>query len=366
MSLQQIFRGKQASLALIFGLAFAGSARSALTQTVLDTPVAASANAPITLNVVVSGKGGVPVSDLKQQDFTLLVDKKPTPIASFKAVEAPVAAGRGTVAHGDVEVILLVDSVNTRFSHVAYERQEIQKFLKSNDGVLPRPVSLVLLSDTDLKIEPVPSRDGNALSDILEKSEIGLRQIRRSAGFDGAVERFEISARALKQIATYEATRPGRKLLVWISPGWPLLSGPGVNLSKKESLGLFHTAVDLSNSLTRAGITLSSVDPLGVDESLVRSSYYKAFLDGVPDASKMEAGNLALQVLAAQSGGRVFSSSNDIARGIADAVSDAQSFYVLTFQPPPADHPDQYRSVSVNVNNPGLAARTRTGFYSQP
>jgi VWFA-related protein len=365
MSFQRTLSGKQIVAALFSCIAATIGAQSALTQTMPDSG-AANSHAPITLNVVVSGRDGVPVSDLGQQDFTLLLDKKPTPITSFKAIQAPIAVGRETVSHDDVEVILLVDSVNTRFSHVAYERQEIQKFLRSNDGVLARPVSLVLLSDTDLRIEPVPTRDGNALSDVLGKSEIGLRQIRRSAGFDGAVERFEISARALKQIASYEATRPGRKLLVWISPGWPLLSGPGVNLTKKESLGLFHTAVDLSNSLTRAGITLSSVDPLGVDESLVRTSYYKEFLNGVPDASKMEAGNLALQVLAAQSGGRVFTSSNDIARGIADAVSDAQSFYVLTFQPPPADHADQYHGISVTVDKPGLAARTRTGFYSQP
>jgi VWFA-related protein len=352
---------------VLFSVATAVGSNAALAQA---APAPVDHNAPVTLNVVVSGRNGVPVTGLQQEDFTLLLDKKPHPITSFKALQAPT--GTPAAKNEDVEVILLVDAVNTRFSHVAYERQEISKFLKSNNGVLPRPTSLVLLSDTQVQIQPIPTRDGNALSAGLEQTETGLREIRRDSGFEGAIERFEISARALKQLAAYESTRPGRKLVVWISPGWPLLSGPGVDLTNKESQSLFHTAVDLSDSLTRAGITLSTVDPLGVEESLNRTTFYKEFLAGVPTASKMEAGNLALQVLAVQSGGRVINSSNDVARGIADAVSDAEAFYVLTFQPPPADHPDQYHSLSVTINNEdrsqksALTARTRTGFYSQP
>jgi hypothetical protein len=70
-------------------------------------------------------------------------------------------------------------------------------------------------------------------------------------------------------------------------------------------------------------------------------------------------------VLAAQSGGQVLNSSNDIARSIAGCVVDATAFYTLTFDSPPADHPDEYHSLQVKIGKSGLTAHTRTGYYAQ-
>ena len=50
----------------------------------------------------------------------------------------------------------------------------------------------------------------------------------------------------LERLADYEATKPGRKLVVWISPGWPLLSDPEVGFTSKEQLGLFNSIVAFS------------------------------------------------------------------------------------------------------------------------
>ena len=60
----------------------------------------------ILLDVVVTPKSGPPVSGLRQQDFTLLDNKVPQTITSFQAVD-----GR----HAPIEVILLVDAVNTGY-----------------------------------------------------------------------------------------------------------------------------------------------------------------------------------------------------------------------------------------------------------
>jgi hypothetical protein len=51
---------------------------------------------------------------------------------------------------------------------------------------------------------------------------------------------------------------PGRKLLVWISPGWPyLVSGMDRELaSKRQKQELFNSIVALSDGLRRARITL--------------------------------------------------------------------------------------------------------------
>src|SRR5271163_1621849 len=65
-----------------------------------------SANPLITLDVVVTDKSGRPQAGLQQQDFTLLDNKKPQKVVSFRAVEEP-----SSKAVPPVEVILFMDTV---------------------------------------------------------------------------------------------------------------------------------------------------------------------------------------------------------------------------------------------------------------
>jgi VWFA-related protein len=315
----------------------------------------------ITLDVVVADKAGKAISGLQQQDFTLLDNKEPQKILTFHGVE-------GTATPDPpVEVILLVDEVNASFTNVGTERQEIEKFLRQNSGELARPVSIVLFSDTGATIGTTPSRDAKALITDLNQSKNSPRIIGRAQGVYGAVDRFQLSLRTLGQLAEYEATRPGRKLVVWISPGWPLLSGPNVDLSSKDQQEFFRSVVALSDGLRKARITLYSVDPLGTADAVgVRTSYYKDFLKGVRAARQVQAGNLALQVLADQSGGRVLNSSNDVAGEIATCIADANAFYVLSFDGVEGDGPNEYHMLEVKIDKPGLTARTRSGYYAQP
>ena len=85
-----------------------------------------------------------------------------------------------------------------------------------------------------------------------------------------------------------------------------------------------------------------------------------------PDYSKMQVGNLALQVLALQSGGRVLNSSNDITGEIARAAADGDAFYTLQIKSAPAEHANEYHSITVGVDMPGATALARTGYYAQP
>jgi len=325
-----------------------------------------SASAPgrrITLDVVVTDKSGKPVPGLQQQDFTLLDDKQPQKILSFQASVLPTD-GANAAPDTPVQAILLVDAVNASFHSVSYERTELQKFLQQNDGRLPLPTSLVIMSDTS-QGQSGTTRNGNDLVVSLNSNQSGLRTIGRSQGFYGGADRVQISLNTLENLATHLATEPGRKMVIWISPGWPFLSGPGVELSAKNQDSIFNTIVGLSDMLREARITIYSVDPLGMNDSLGRRFYYESFVKGVGSASKVQNGNLALQVLAAQSGGLVLNSSNDIEKLMASCLTDARAFYTISFDSPPADHPNEYHSLQVKIDKPGLAARTRTGYYAQ-
>jgi len=315
----------------------------------------------ISLDVVVTDKSGKPVSGLQQQDFTLLDDKQPKPITSFRAVNETVEPD-----DSPMQAILLVDAVNTSFMTVSHQRQELENFLRQDGGKLLMPTSLVFLTDKSTEIKPVPTRDGNALADSLKANASSLRVIGRSTGFYGAVERAQISLRMLEGLTAYERTQPGRKLLIWLSTGWPLLSGPNTYLSEKDQQGLFSTIVALSATLRRARMTVYSIDPVGTaDAGSFRTFFYESFLKGVKSAKSVQNGNLGLQVLAVQSGGLVLTSSNDIVTSMAKCVDDAKAFYILSFDSPPADNPNEYHNLQIKIDKPGLTARTRTGYYAQ-
>jgi VWFA-related protein len=311
----------------------------------------------ITLDVVVAPKSGAPVPGLRQQDFTILDNKASQPVVTFNAISGLQAP---------IEVVLLVDAVNTNFNSISYERQQIDKFLRAGGGRLPYPTSLAIFTDTGTQVQQQSTRDGNELSAALDRTTIGLRDINRSAGFWGADERLDLSLNALQSLAAKESTRPGRKIILWVSPGWPYLSGPGVELDGKQEQQLFAQVVALSTQFRRAGITLYSVDPLGAGQNVAPEFYYEDFLKGVAKPSQVQLGNLALQVLAVQSGGLALSSGNDIAAHLQQCIADLESYYEISFDGPPTDRPNEYHQLEIKVDKPGLAARTRTGYYSQP
>jgi VWFA-related protein len=324
----------------------------------------------IRLDVQVTDKSGAPVRGLQKQDFTVLDDKRQQNIVSFHAVDGHTVGANtengGPVSTTDsVEIILVVDAVNASFQTVANERDEIKRFLLRNDAKLDKPMSLVIFSDKGADVQKGSSRDGNVLATQLDEKATALRLINRSQGFYGAQERFQMSLQTISSLAAYEGTRPGRKLMIWISPGWPLFSGPHTQLSAKDAQRLFNSIVEASNDLRRARVTVYSIDPLGMTD-FVSSKYYEEFLKGVTSVSGTWFGNMGLQVLAIQTGGKVLTSTNDIASGIADCAADADAFYVLSFDAARADHPNEYHAIGITVDKPGIKARTRTGYYAQP
>ncbi len=298
---------------------------------------------------------------LSQQDFTILDNKQPQKILSFEAV--------GQTAPGDAaaEIILVVDAVNTSFSRMAYEREEVEKVLKQDGGSLSRPVSIALFTDSGIQSPSEPSRDGNALVAWLDQHETGLRTSTRSQGGWGALDRAQMSLNALQRLAEYERNQAGRKIVIWISPGWALLSGPNVQLTSKNQQDIFNSIVATSTALLRSRITLYSVDPLGSsDAGGFRTFAYEGYLKGVTKPSQVHFGNLALGVLAVHSGGRVLNSSNDVAGEIESCIRDANVYYVISYELPPADGPNEYHAIEVKMDQPQLKAQTLSGFYAQP
>ena len=315
----------------------------------------------IHLDVLASDAAGKPVLGLEPMDFKLLDNNLPGKILSFRSFD-----GINVKPNPPVEVILVFDTVNLPFQQIAFTRQEIAKFLRENGGHLAQPVSLMLLSDAGLRIQPRPSVDGNALVTVLDQIKGTVHRINSAMGAGGDLERFQLSLRQIAVIAENEAMKPGRKLLIWVGPGWPMLNGDSFKFSDKDQMHYFDTIVELSTKLREARIVVHSVAPINVESDGTRRFTYQDFLKGVPSPRKADTGNLALKVLALQSGGRILGPDNNVAEQIDNCIADANAFYTLSFNPPHAEHADEYHDLKVQVAQPGVTVRTTSGYYNQP
>lgn len=320
-------------------------------------------NGATPLDVVVTDKAGHPIPGLQESDFTLLDNGHPTQIKSFEAIAAP---GTATPSTTPTQVMLVIDEVNTSFIAVSVERTQLHNFLTQNQGHLPLPVSIAMVTDTGVQLLNQPSTDGNALDAQLRQEQSTLRSIPRSAGFYGGTDRLQISLQSLNRIVGSLATLEGRKLLIWISQGWWTFNNPNVMVTEPERRTFFSAVVSFSDALQRGQITLYAVNPEGTEDAGNFSNFeWQNFLKPVPSAKKADPGDLALQVLATHSGGLVLFGSNDIASELVKCVADGTAWYRLTFDPEQAEAPETWHSLEVKLDKPGMKVRTSNGYYAE-
>ena len=331
----------------------------------------------------VTDAAGSPITGLTASDFTLMQDRQPQSIASFRAVngeEAPVPP----------QVMLLLDAVNNSSRDLANDRKGVESFLRQSRTPLPYPISIAVLSDAEIKSGPL-TRDRSALLGELADLSSRLRPIAcandvspsetfRAVLMPGAVttddsskelnclnQRFVTSISALTRFAKLQIDIPGRVILIWLGSGWPLLNNKQFRPDDASvKAGFFQNLVQVSTALREAQVTLDVLLPSSLFRtSELRSEHDSAFLAGVPNQDEVTAASLGLQALAHQSGGQSLIGARNIPEGVAACMADAQSYYELTFDSAPGAHFGEYHSLLVKVDRPGSTVRTNTVYYAE-
>lgn len=365
-----------AFFALMTGLIcvpISGFAQSAGDQNapVSTQPVAAStaqgapgSNQPgaISLDVLVTDKSGAPVTGLQAGDFKLLEKKQPLDIVSVRAAGSESAPGDPPAV-----AIIVVDAVNAWILTVNAERQMLAKYFEENNGQLPIPVYLAIFTDQGTKVHNPATQDGKALEEFLNANTTDLHNVKRPDGWWGDMEREQLSLKTLNYLTSQVTSMPGRKLFIWLSPGWNLqTNGQWDGASKSDQQALYDNAASVSTALRAARVTVYSIDPSGSEREMTFGPTYEAFLKGLDVPKRADYGYLLLQVLAMQSGGQALYAANNLSSLINKSLAETKAYYVLTFNPPSAAHPSEYHPIEVQIDKPGVKARTRTIYYSSP
>lgn len=307
----------------------------------------------IHLDVVVTDTSGQPVSRLQASDFKVLDEGAERKIASFAGFD-----GASAKLDPPAQVILLIDSVNNGFVEMGYIRQGVERFLAENGGHLAQPTVIARFVPSGVQFLSQPSRDGIALATVV--NQIGATT--RPRGLDD----FALSMHALSTIANKEIKEPGRKLLIWLGPGWETpgpVRGAFTKVDERNQRSYYQVMVQLAKVLHEGRVVLYG-GYSGAD------FYMRDFLKPITKISKMDPRALSLGVLSAKSGGRGELSAINRDSAVTDAinhfVAEASVYYTLTFEAPRAKGQDEFHSLQVMVDKPALMARTVSGYYDEP
>jgi VWFA-related protein len=351
------------TIGLLLSAAVAMGQQPSLASESVQDPLAAPESAPqspamnaesgIHLDVVVTDASGKPVTGLRQGDFSLLDDGKPQKIVSFAAFD-----GVKSKPDPPVEVILVIDALNNSFVEMGFILQGLEKYLRENGGQLLQPTSIARLTVAGMKTLSGPSLDGNALADVVH----GIGASNMPIG----VYTFPPSMNALARLAQDEASKPGRKLLIWLGTGWPtpaMIRETYTPTDERQQRENYQLMLQVSKALLDGHMVVYG-------GSTASDFYMRDFLKGAGKASDLDPRVLSLDVLAFKSGGRgelpAINADSVVTAALNHFVQEASAYYAISFNPPLTEKTDEYHDLKVAIDRAGLNARTVSGYYDQP
>ncbi len=412
-----MFGGGQLAL-LGLGVALLGAQQPA--------PLFRAATRLVEVSVTVVDKKGNAVTGLEASDFVVLDEGKPRKVELFRvdgrrttasAGAAPAAlpsgtfSNRPTLAEDEPRNVtaLVLDNINTTPLQGVTARRLMMRYLTT---LAPQTITAVYLMAEKLYVLHDFTDDAAALRAKLEKTKLSTPTawemddrpsiveaenilkvftdptgsseamkaflsygLRADAIADAAVrrDRAQRSLAQLEALGMHLAGIPGRKSLVWMGGGFPMMAVTA-SLSQKtpELLETLEGDVrQVPRTLAQQGVALYIVDARRIEAPPdVRAQSMQPVpqrgrgnFELLMDTSAMSNDpTSAMQTMASITGGRYFY-PEDRTAGIDKVVSDWQGSYTLGFYM--AEKPDdKWHKLKVQVKRPGVSVRHRDGYLA--
>ena len=373
-------------------------------------------------DVMVFDKQGKFVNNLTRDNFELRIDGKPRAIQSFELItagsdeESQLAAARGATSinikrpvpldRGRI-VFFYIDDFHMSAGDFPMARKVITNFIDKemgqNDqaaiasatgqiGFLQQLTSdrTVLRAALDrLKVRTYSVRDMERppmtefQATLIERNDRDVLEffvnetIRNNPGMSRDTAASIVQGRArtmLAQGAVFNTNTllglerlvrsanklPGRKIVFFISGGFLIENRHNDVISKIR---------DITTASARSGVVIYSMDARGLVTGLPDASTEVAF-DPSGRLAHSQAGELTatqdgMYALAADTGGKAIFNTNDLSKGLAPAMKETASYYLLAWKPDAeAQKQRRFRSLEVKlINRSDLTVRVRKGFF---
>jgi VWFA-related protein len=312
------------------------------------------------VNVTVTDAKGNPVHGLKQSDFTISEDGQPQPIRSFaeygfdlqppppippKLPPNVYTNFQATPATGPVN-ILLIDALHSSPVDAVLSLRAAEQYI------------LAMPAGTQLAVFWLADSGLHMLQGLTTDPALLLRAVRTNRvdiGKNGddryTIDKLTIAS--LNQIAAYLSAIKGRKNLLWMAPGPPiiLVRDGGYGWHDRDTTRV-HRVMDTYELFTAEQIAVSPIDSRGV-----------RYCPGRPCA--LDFSTLQAEAIAEGTGGEAFYNNNDLKALLSQAVHDGSNFYTLSYIPPRQEEDGHYHTIKVETTRPGLHLVYRAGYNSE-
>ena len=371
-------------------------------------------------DVMVFDKQGRFVDGLTKENFELRIDGKPRPIRAFEKItagsdeESQLAAARGATAvnlkrpapldRGRI-VFFYLDDFHMDLPGLVAAKKVINTFLDkqmgqndqaaiasatgqigflqqlTNDRTVLRKALERLTpgsySVRDFERPPMTEYESMLIehSDRTVFDYFATETIRQNPGLNRETAAQIVRGRAaamqtqaarvnfntlsgLESLVRSARNLPGRKLLFFLSGGFLIENQRGNAITKLR---------DITNAAGKSGVVIYSMDTRGLVATLQDASTDAPFDPGGRLASanfgELSATQNPLHALAVDTGGKATYNTNDLVQGLAPAIKETSSYYLLAWKPDP-ETSGRFRQLDVKlVGRSDLTVRVRKGFF---
>lgn len=376
----------------------------------------------VNVDVWVTDRQGQPVTGLTRDDFVVLRDHEPVEIANFYAVEGgrerggetpqPLAVPAPEPAPPDAPellpehrlwLIVYVDNFNIHPLHRKRVFPDLRYFLGSylHEG----DQAMVVSYDRSLKIrqpftddeqrlyaalDEIGDESGHAvvrwrerqetlktISDARSQSQ-ALAYARQYA--ESQMNEVVMTTRALRQLIDSLAGLPGRKALLYVTSGVPMLAGEEMfyAVASRYDASLAYAEIprhDTTRDFERLGqyatanrVVFYTIDAGGLRGMIFGTAEFGSFmtpgLRSTLESTVIDNQQSSLRLLAQETGGRAILNRNELLPALSEAAADFRTFYSLGISNPAADG-GRYHTIEVEVKRKGLEVRHRRGYRSK-
>ena len=334
----------------------------------------------VDLNVIALDNHGQPVNDLTSDDFQVSDAGKQQKIAFFRhndsrLPQAPVLGPNEFSNRSAAEVphatVILFDLLNEGFGTRGVAANELIHNLQRMETA--DSLYLYILT-VDGRLYPVRGfadeerqgreQEGGAwTSQIKPLMDTAMRTVlrMRPSDIDVAV-RVQLTFAALDALAAQLSRVPGRKNMVWITDGVPILLGP-----VRSDTGVFVDFTPLVRQMSqvfdRCGVAIYPVRQvnLGHQDNVGATSG-----DGAAAGDRTGLASLeTLDQFAGLTGGRP-NAGRDTGAVLKQAMDDLHSSYQIGYDPPAGNWDSKFHKLRVECKRKGVRIQAKTGYYAWP
>lgn len=339
----------------------------------------------VDLNVVALDSHGQPVSDLTSADFQITDGGKQQRIAFFRHADRSRWKAESLAPHEfsnragpavPYATVILFDLMNEGFEARGYASNQIVHdlenletadylyfYILAVDGQLHAVQGLPVAAAGTATQQVRSSADSPWTRQIKPLLDQAMRSLALTRPFDVDVAgRVNLTFQALETLAVQLSRIPGRKNVLWVTDGVPLVLGP-MRSDTGDYVDFTPQIRQLSEALDRSGIAIYPVRQvmLGAPDSIGTTS----------DSPQAETGGqgtgldsiATLNSFAGMTGGRP-TSGKDVGAALKQAMNDVRASYQMGYYPPPENWDNKYRKLRVICTRKGVHVQAKTGYYA--